>query len=514
LAQSQPVTYKQAVELYNLGKFSESRDLLQTFLSQHPQEFRAYRIYWNLLARTRGNAARLARVKEDLSLLAQVAAEKRTEDYYEAYEYGLELTGKTALQQNVHRELLSRYPAGMAAQHDLLNHAQAESDPVKAANMYAEFLVQFPGNVSWTELAARDRFLLIVKNRDKFSPSQLLTASEDWEKHQLAFVRQFGMPQSYLQALEAIAKELVSSDPVHALDYVDKAVVFVESEWTKTDDFDENYRIHFWPVALQAQVQLRSWHSAVRLGKALVKQIEAGNFLGQQSDRSLEAEIRLNLGTALEMTNDLQHGFEQMGLAATLSPVHRRRLQAFLVRHPDFASMLASSQSAWQAQIAAKQERREQQYRKTVLLAQVQKPATPFELPLLSGHMVSLRSYAGTPLVIAFWATWCGPCHPEMAELDRIFASDKAPVAKLLTVSVDTDEAAVRSFLRQKGYRFPVALSHGSIDEAYKATTIPQLYVLDAQGRIRFHVTGYNADGYFSKKLHWMVQAAQQAIVP
>lgn len=115
LAQSQPVTYKQAVELYNLGKFSESRELLQTLLSQHPQEFRAYRIYWNLLARTRGNAARLARVKEDLSLLAQVAADKRTEDYYEAYEYGLELTGKTALQQNVHRELLSRYPFGMAA---------------------------------------------------------------------------------------------------------------------------------------------------------------------------------------------------------------------------------------------------------------------------------------------------------------------------------------------------------------------------------------------------------------
>src|SRR5256885_16671917 len=89
LAQSQPVTYKQAVELYNVGKFSESRDLLQTLLSQYPEEFRAYRIYWDLLARTRGNAARLARVKEDLSWLAQVAAEKRTEDYYEAYEYGL-----------------------------------------------------------------------------------------------------------------------------------------------------------------------------------------------------------------------------------------------------------------------------------------------------------------------------------------------------------------------------------------------------------------------------------------
>ncbi len=96
-------------------------------------------------------------MKEDLSLLAQVASEKRTEEYYEAYEYGLELTGNTALQQNVHRELLSRYLSGMAAQHEFLNGAQAESDPVKAANMYVDFLIRFPGNVSWTELAARSR---------------------------------------------------------------------------------------------------------------------------------------------------------------------------------------------------------------------------------------------------------------------------------------------------------------------------------------------------------------------
>jgi peroxiredoxin len=139
-----------------------------------------------------------------------------------------------------------------------------------------------------------------------------------------------------------------------------------------------------------------------------------------------------------------------------------------------------TSQSAWQAQIAAKQERREEHYRKTVLSTQIQKPATPFQFLSLSGQTVSLRSYAGTPVVIAFWTTWCGPCHPELAELDQLFASDKAPAAKLLAVSVDTDEAAVRSFLKQKGYRFPVALSHGTIDAAYEATTIPQLYVLDA----------------------------------
>ena len=406
-AQTQPVAYEQAVQLYNLGKYPEARDRLQILLSHHPEEFRAYRTYWDLLARTRDNAVRLARVKEDLSFLEQVAAGKRTEEYYKAYEYGLELTGNTAFQQSVHRELLSRYPSGMAAQQDFLNRAKTESDPVKAADLYANFLARFSGNVSWTELAARDRFLLIAKNPSRFSSAQLLSASEDWEKHQLDFVRQFGMPHSYLQALETVAKQLVSSDPVHALDYCDKGVVFVESEWTKTDEFDENYRIRFWPIALQAQVQLRSWQPAVRLGKALVKQIEAATFLGQESDRSLEAEVRLNLERAMEMANDLQHGFEETGLAAMMLPIYRPALQAFLVRHPEFQSTLTSSQSAWQAQIAAEQEHREDRYRQTVLSRQVQKPATPFHLPLLSGRFASLRGYAGTPLVLAFGNMVC-----------------------------------------------------------------------------------------------------------
>jgi peroxiredoxin len=510
LAQGRQVTYKRAVDLYNLGKYAESRDLLETLLSQDTEEFKAYRTYWDLLARTRNGGVRLAQVKKNLSLLAQVVAEKRTEDYYEAYEYGLELTGNTALRQDVHRELLSRYPSGMAAQQEFLNLAQAASDPVKGADLYAEFLVRFPGNVSWTELAARDRFLLVVKNQDKFSPAKLLTASEDWEKHQLAFARQFGMPQSYLQALESIAKQLVSSDPVHALNYCDKASQFVESEWTNTDEFDESYRVHFWPIALQARVQLGSWPQAVRLGKALVKQIETGAFLGQQSDPSLEAEIRLNLGSAFEMTGGLQHSFEQLGLAATLKPSFRPTLQALIVRHPNFENLLASSQATWRAQIAVEQEIREQHYKKTVLSTEIQKLATPFQFLSLSGQTVSLHSYAGTPVVIAFWTTWCGPCHPELAELDQLFASDKAPAAKLLAVSVDTDEAAVHSFLKQNGYRLPVALSHGTIDEAYGATTIPQLYVLDAKGQIRFQVTGYDADGYFKKKLGWMVEAAKQ----
>ena len=108
---------------------------------------------------------------------------------------------------------------------------------------------------------------------------------------------------------------------------------------------------------------------------------------------------------------------------------------------------------------------------------------------------------------------------PEMAETAGVSRSSISRQAIEGSVELSASygsgaEAAVRSFIGQKGYRFPVALSHGSIDEAYQATTIPQLYVIDAQGRIRFHVTGYEGEGCFSKNLHWMVQAAQQPVTP
>src|SRR5258708_4478645 len=105
-AQTQPITYKQAIQLYNAGKFPEARDTIRALLLNQPEEFQAYKIYWNLLARTRNSDARLARVRQDLPFLEHVAVEKRTEDYYSAYEYALQLTGNSALEQSTHRELM------------------------------------------------------------------------------------------------------------------------------------------------------------------------------------------------------------------------------------------------------------------------------------------------------------------------------------------------------------------------------------------------------------------------
>jgi hypothetical protein len=59
----------------------------------------------------------------------------------------------------------------------------------------------------------------------------------------------------------------------------------------------------------------------------------------------------------------------------------------------------------------------------------------------------------------------------------------------------------------ERGYRFPIAVSDGTGEAAYGTNSIPELYVVDAAGDIRFHLTGYADDGMVASKLRWMLEA-------
>ncbi len=78
-----------------------------------------------------------------------------------------------------------------------------------------------------------------------------------------------------------------------------------------------------------------------------------------------------------------------------------------------------------------------------------------FEKP--DGGKLALANFAGKPLLLNFWATWCPPCVKEMPLLDR-FAQEQRASWQVVGLAIDKIEP-VREFLLKHPVRYPIAVA-------------------------------------------------------
>jgi thiol-disulfide isomerase/thioredoxin len=82
----------------------------------------------------------------------------------------------------------------------------------------------------------------------------------------------------------------------------------------------------------------------------------------------------------------------------------------------------------------------------------------PIVLPRLDGDPIRMPGdFAGRPLLVNVWASWCGPCIAEMPELQRFAAAQGTHGVQVLGIALD-DEANVREFLRKIPVAYTIAL--------------------------------------------------------
>src|SRR5579859_2483449 len=80
--------------------------------------------------------------------------------------------------------------------------------------------------------------------------------------------------------------------------------------------------------------------------------------------------------------------------------------------------------------------------------------APDFTLQALNGQEVQLSSYRKKgPVVLAFWASWCGPCRMEMPMLETFYRQTRGSGVQLLAISIDSDASAARRFAEE--YKLP-----------------------------------------------------------
>lgn len=113
-----------------------------------------------------------------------------------------------------------------------------------------------------------------------------------------------------------------------------------------------------------------------------------------------------------------------------------------------------------------------------------------FDLEAVGAGRVRLSDFARRPVLVNFWASWCGPCREEMPALDSLVRSYGGQLGfAALSDDIKTDDA--RAFLRERGFTFAAGLGHGKLKPQYHFVGLPHTILADAEGRIIWQWTGY-----------------------
>ena len=118
--------------------------------------------------------------------------------------------------------------------------------------------------------------------------------------------------------------------------------------------------------------------------------------------------------------------------------------------------------------------------------AQVGNLAPDFELDDLDGNPVRLSDLRGIPVMLNFWATWCGPCRSEMADIQRVYEEWAAEDLVLLTVNMGGTSSQVAEFLEAQQLSLPVLLdSKQDVSGTYNIRYVPTTFFIDEDGVIQ-----------------------------
>lgn len=123
------------------------------------------------------------------------------------------------------------------------------------------------------------------------------------------------------------------------------------------------------------------------------------------------------------------------------------------------------------------------------------RPAAPdFTVYDVEGNAVSLSSMQGKPVVVNFWASWCGPCKSEMPDFQKAYEQHGEAVHFMIVNMTDgmqeTKEKA-KAYVDKQGFTFPVYYDT-DMDAAmtYGVNTIPATYFVAADGSLIARANG------------------------
>lgn len=114
----------------------------------------------------------------------------------------------------------------------------------------------------------------------------------------------------------------------------------------------------------------------------------------------------------------------------------------------------------------------------------------PLQIATLKGETIDLSQHS-QPLVVVFWATWCGPCQVELNRINQLIKDGEIANTSVLAISSFEDVETIQKTILERDYKFMIGIDEkGDASTAFRVQSTPTIMFIDQFHKIKWISSG------------------------